>query len=142
MLRSLFGKDKGKNRKQLADICRELITTYEKNSNETIISCKDDLMKSLNSTIERASEEIEKWNHHDNDFTKNAHKLIIHACFDMLASGQYHLHRGILDPMICSASLMRVHDKAVKWSLDKGFISQEGIDVHYEMLNEAIRDMG
>jgi len=135
-----WGK-KESNKNHILRVCNDLIQEYEDDSNSFIPSCKEDLMASIRKMVDESSDEIMNWTN-DVDYIKVAHSLIANHTFDMLASGRYHLYHGILNPMNCSGSLMKVYRKTMEWGLQNNQLTKEVLDEQYQYLQEQISQVG
>ena len=87
-------------------------------------SCEDDVINLLKSRILEAKAEIADWKDYDTDYIKIAHTMLAHATFDLLATGKYHLYRGLLNPMSCAENLMDVYKASMTYALENKFIDK------------------
>lgn len=131
-----------KNSNRLYRICIDLIEQYEKENNKICPSARNDLGKLINSRIKAAKKEISEWKDHDTDYIKIAHTMLAHAAFDLLASGNYHIYYGILNPMNCSANLMIVYKKSMQYALENGLIDENTREDQYNYLLSCISQVG
>ena len=143
MFDNLLAKRKGKqNKARLLRICLDLIEKYEVNSKAISKSCNNDMESGITRQIEVFSSEIENWDDYDTDYVEIAHKLLVEISFNLLASGKYHLYAGILNPLNCSGSLLRVHNNSLLWAVEKGVITEEEMDEQTRNLRRYIKEMG
>ena len=96
----------------------------------------------LSRQIDAASEEIENWKDHEVNYIEMAHKLLAHGSFDLLASGNYHIYAGMLNPMNCSSSLLRVHSNSLEWAVKNKIIAQEDMAEQVSLLHRSIKEVG
>ncbi len=129
------------NRDHILRVCIELIQEYEDEAHSVTPSCKEDLMSAIRSLIDQSSDEVKNWPS-DVDYIRIAHTLIANLTFDLLASGKYHLYRGILNPMNCSSSLMKVYRKTMDWGHKNNQFTKEVLDEQYHLLQERISEVG
>ena len=131
-----------RNAKKLLDACMKYATEYERYNEKIAPSCLPDLKESISRQIRAAQEEISEWEDYDTNYDEIAHSMLFHTTFDLLASGQYHLYAGILNPMNCSSNLMTVHKKVMEWSVKQGNITEEVREEQYRLLIKAIMQVG
>jgi hypothetical protein len=138
----MFGNHFKKNSKRLLDICEHYIEEYEKNSPKKFLSCKEDMLHSIRLQIEAEKADIAKWKDYDTDYIEIAHSTLAHTAFDLLASGRYHLHYGVLNPMRCSSCLMEVYTQSMVWAVKKGIIDEETRKEQLDYLIKCISEIG
>ena len=136
----LFNKNYKRNSKRLIEICCDLIEKYQANSLKP--SCKNDLMNTINDRLVESKDEISEWKDYDTDYIKIAHTLLANASFDLLASGQYHLHYGVLNPMSCANNLMDVYKASMKYALNNNYIDEATLNEQYNYLLQCISSVG
>ena len=139
----MFGwKIKESNKHRLLRVCNEFIEKYEEDSNSIIPSCKEDLNSVIKDLIDKSSDEIKNWRNEEVNYDKVAHSIIANASFDLLASGKYHLYYGILNPMNCSGSLMRVYKRTMAWGVENNQLTKDTLDEQLRYLHQRISEVG
>lgn len=135
---NLFSKKADKYEKFIKD-CENTIVSYE---NSSLPSCKNDLIVAVREMTIGAKQEIKKGLIPPSQYTILINKLLSNSSFDLLASGKYHLHRGMLNPMSCSENLMSVHNKSIDYALKNNLITQAQKDEDNDYLLERISNVG
>lgn len=130
-----------KNTKRLINICEKLIEKYESDVFAKP-SCKHDLMAYIKNEVEQSKNEIAEWEDHDTDYIKIAHTMLANDTFDLLTSGKYHIYRGILNPMKCTDSLLKVYDESMSWGVKNGMIDAETKEEQRSYLFKCISEVG
>ena len=130
-----------KNSMRLLNICDELIEKYEGNSGVTM-SCKRDLLGQISKAVESGREEIATWKDSEVDYIKVAHTMLAQITFDLLKSGKYHLHAGVLNPMSCANNLMNVYKASMRYAVENHFIDANTREEQYKFLLECISQIG
>lgn len=139
IVNSLGGKYK-KNSARLLNICKDLIRKYQGQNCKP--SCEDDVINLLKSRVLEAKAEIADWKDYDTDYIKIAHTMLAHATFDLLATGKYHLYRGLLNPMSCAENLMDVYKASMTYALENKFIDEVTQREEYAYLLKCISEVG
>lgn len=129
-----------KNSTRLLKICGELIEKYQ--SNPCAPSSKQDLLQLITSRIHSAKDEVSNWNDYRTDYVKIAHTLLVHATFDLLASGKYHVYAGVLNPMSCAENMMDVYKASMDYAVKRGFIDEDAREEQYKYLISCIANVG
>lgn len=119
--------------------CEKTIISYE---NDSQPSCKEDLMNAIKEMTHDATSSINKGELPPSRYGEFIHKLLSNCTFDLLASGKYHLYRGMLNPMSCASNLMMVHNKSLEFALQNNMITQKEIEDDSEYLRECIHQVG
>lgn len=128
---------------RLLKICADLIEKYEKNSPYQFIpSCKSDLLELIKKGISKEKQEIAEWKDCETDYIKIAHTLLVHATFDLLASGYYHMYAGLLSTMNCAYNLEAVYKASMEWAVMMNYIDEETKEKEYKKLRTCISKMG
>lgn len=137
---SIFGFLKKDNYydKLLSD-CEKTIISYE---TETVPSCKEDLIEAIKRMTDGAKNDINNGLIPPSQYVEFINKLLSNCSFDLLASGKYHIYRGMLNPMSCSANLMSVHNKSIDYALSNNLITQKQKEQDYSYLMECISNIG
>ncbi len=137
---SIFNLFKKNDRYQkfLSD-CEMTIISYEK---ETVPSCKNDLIEAIKLITSNAKNEINRGLIPPSEYTVLINKLLANCSFDLLSSGKYHIYRGQLNPMSCSANLMSVHNESIDYALKNNLITQAQKEEDHEYLIECINNAG
>ena len=118
------------------DTVRNEIIALQK---DNMPSCEDLIMKEIDSRIRSQQDEFEEWEN-DIDFYRVSIANLYNITFDMVASGQYHLYRGILNPI--GQQLNHVCRESLKKACNKGYITQEEMHEQFEILSDRIRNVG
>ena len=129
-----------KNSARLLKICGDLIDKYQNHSLKP--SCKQDLLKNIESQVLAAKKEITEWKGYDTDYIKIAHTMLAHTTFDMLASGNYHIYYGVLNPMSCADNLMDVYKASMEYGMKIHMLDEETRDEQYQYLLNCISTVG
>ena len=130
------------NAKRLLDLCESFISKYEAQASNTLIpSSKADLMRRIQKQVE-ADKEIPTWKKDAAEYNKIANALLASTSFDLLASGNYHIHAGTLDPLNCSSKMMAVYNGAMKWSVENGYNDEKTRQEQYDYLLQCISEVG
>lgn len=121
----------------LLDICRKIIENVENNS--PTISCKNDVIALIKERYEnyKSLNELKPEDH-----VKFCHFSLVNASADLLASGQFHIWRGELDPLTCSSNLLKLHKHCLDWLLENEYITKEAHSANIEQLFEDIKTIG
>lgn len=134
-----FFKRKGDNYEKFLLDCEKTIISYE---NDTIPSCKTDLIDVIKVMTSGAKREINNGLIPSSRYGELINKLLANCSFELLTSGKYHIYRGMLNPMSCSANLMSVHNKSIDFALQNNMITQEEKEEDYNYLMECIGKIG
>ncbi len=129
-----------KNSSRLLSICGDLIDKYQSSPN--CPPCKADLLNLINKRIIAAKNEVTEWKDCDTNYIEIAHSLLAHVTFDLLASGNYHLYRGYLNPMSCADNLMDVYKATMQYGLDNDMFDEETRKEQYSYLLQCISEVG
>lgn len=129
-----------KNSSRLISICQDLIENYQHQSCKP--SCTSDLITLIKSRVLNAKDEISNWKDYDTDYIQIAHTMLAHATFDLLASGKYHLYRGMLNPMSCAENMMDVYKASMEYAFKKNFIDEKTQKEQFEFLMKCISEVG
>jgi hypothetical protein len=60
----------------------------------------------------------------------------------MLASGRYHVYKGILNPMNCSSNLMLIYDNSMDYGVSIGMITKQEKEEQRKYLLKRISEVG
>jgi hypothetical protein len=96
----------------------------------------------IKSRVLNAKDEISNWKDYDTDYIQIAHTMLAHATFDLLASGKYHLYRGMLNPMSCAENMMDVYKASMEYAFKKNFIDEQTQKEQFEFLMKCISEVG
>ena len=129
-----------KNSTRLLNTCKELIKKYQ--TNDCKPSCEYDLLELIKSQVSAAKEEIIYWKDNDTDYIKIAHTMLVHATFDLLASGRYHIYTGMLNPMSCADNLMDVYNSSMEYGVKINLLDEETRKEQYKYLLQCISAVG
>ena len=127
-----------KNTETLLTACRDLITSAEVPTEQ---SCVDELIPLCRRKCEAAKEEVANYND-QTDYKKLAAILVANFSFNLLASGKFHVYRGMLDPVSCANNMMRAYKAAMNYGCSIGFITQTDVDDQLDYLHELISEVG
>ena len=117
--------------------CIEIIDMLESKTSVNP-SCLTELSNAIGKRLSRLVdiEEIK-----NNDVERLSWCMICDVGFNLLVSGQYHLHRGTLDPFRCGVNMERVYLAAMEEAVNLGFNEEgpknETIKYYYELKNEV-----
>ncbi len=114
--------------------CEVIIAAYENPLPIKNFSCSKEVLDSIEKTIHQYDIDISK-------LEEQTHLLILGRCFNMLSSGDYHIHRGTLDTWI-APTILRVHKKCADWLLENKFFTQNEYDEYNKILEENIAEVG
>lgn len=130
------------NEMRLLGLCEQFIDKYEAFATSTLVpTAKYDLMKRIRKQVE-ADDEIPTWEKDAAEYDKIANVLLANASFDLLASGNYHIHAGTLNPMNCSSKMMAVYNGAMRWSVENGYNDEKTRQEQYDYLLKCISEVG
>lgn len=125
---------KKKQERAIINECTRLINLYEKNST-CFVTSQNDLLK----TIRKQHKAIGQFFQNDNlSITSFSNSLLKDCAFELLASGKYHINRGILSPLNCANNLKLVYEKSVDYKLSNNEISLREKDNLIDILNRCI----
>ena len=114
-----------------------LIYRFEENSSLT--SCKVDLMNALKKRLEITTNlhtvKIE-------DIEKLTLAMLCDTAFNLLASGEYHIYAGELDPLGPGISMYCVYISAMNLAVELGFNDEESKNETIKYLNQCISEVG
>ena len=71
-----------------------------------------------------------------------AYMVCANLTFDLLASGRFHLYRGMLNPNSCAPNLLLVYEGCMKYGVSMGMLSEEDRQDQYSYLLERISQVG
>lgn len=135
-----------RNSKRLLDIFSGLIDKYESEAQKKYYSlapsCKEEMLGLMKSRLSMARDEISEWKDIDTDYIRIAHIHLAISSFDLLTSGRFHLYYGTLNPMSCASNLKRIHDRAINYGLEKGYITIEEAQEDFQALAQEISEVG
>lgn len=138
---SIFKKDAKKPfREQLFNVCISFIEKYE--ADDLSVSCKDDLSAYLKRGIWSISDATIESLGNNIDYYKFASSMVLNSAFDLLASGQYHISRGMLNPMSCASNLMDVYNGCIDYAVQQGYITEIEKEQNRFELTRAINLVG
>lgn len=127
----------GTQGKKVLNRCTEIIDVLE-NKNNISPSCLVELSNAIGKKLSRLVdiEEVK-----DNGVERLSWCMICDVAFHLLVSGQYHLHRGTLDPFKCGVNMEQVYLAAMEEAVNLGFNEEEPknetIKYYYELKNEV-----
>ena len=114
--------------------CKKVIDKYP-DSSIGATSCD----KIITNEIERRYEN----SYFKNNFTdKQIYTLLANISFDIISTGAYNLHRGVIGNMGPGPSLCALHDGCMRWLLYNGYITQEEFDLQLKELKSNILASG
>ncbi|MBR6524376.1 MAG: hypothetical protein IKT57_00225 [Clostridia bacterium] len=140
---NIFDRMKAKKRiDKILSICTDLTIRYESRSKTIVPSCKDELSAVIRERLNCAKTEIANWDDQSVDYIRIAHTMLVDCAFDLLASGRFHLHYGILNPMNCSSKLMTVYEQAMQYAVNTGEITSDTKEKQLALLAKCISEVG
>lgn len=102
-------------------------------------SCEDIIMKQVDSMIGARFNEFDEWES-DIDYTRIAIANLYNITFDMAASGQYHVYKGVLTQE--GSQLSHICRVTLEKALKNGYITEEEKDDQLSALYENISYIG
>lgn len=135
---NLFSK-KANNYENFISDCEKTIISYE---NESLPSCKNDLIIAIKEITLAVRQEIINGAIPPSQYTILINKLLANCSFDLLASGKYHIYRGMLNPMSCAPNLLSVHKESINYALKNNLITQAEKYDDNKYLMERINSVG
>lgn len=102
-------------------------------------SCEDLIMQKVDSIIETNYDEFQEWEN-DIDYNRVAIANLYNLTFDMATSGQYHLYRGVLQPI--GVQLSNICRACLKKSCKYGYITEEEMREQLQALTDGIQEYG
>lgn len=129
------------------DECRRKANLFRETVRNEIISvqdkklpsCEDIIMAKLDSEIRSHINEFDEWED-DVDFSKVSISNLYNIAFDMVASGQYHLYRGFLQPD--GQQLRNICTKCLEKANKNGYITTGEMEEQLRVLHESIQEVG
>ena len=139
----MFGRKKKTSAAQkVLDLCVFYIEKFE-NADIGKPSCKKDLMTLIENEINKAAQTLEAAEQNPNiDYTKLATSMLINGTFDLLASGNYHSYRGMLNPFSCADNLIKVYDGCMDYAVAHGYITEYEKNADRSALMRSIQTVG
>lgn len=128
-----------KNKARLLSLARDFILLCERETHNP--TCKDDLLKAITREINSCHDEISLWHDGIVDFNQIAIRMVSTNSFDLLASGEYHLAPGFVNPLGPTKNLFHVHSSALQWAKDHGLCNDDDIQEDREALRQAINSL-
>jgi hypothetical protein len=125
-----------KNKQALLFYCSGYIDQFENDGN-FYLSCKEDLLEDIAKEIDSSKEEISLWTERSIDFTEIAIRMICTHSYDLLAFGKYHLH-GHINYASPARRMKQVHERALQWGFEHGYVSKEDMEEDALALEEDI----
>lgn len=129
-----------KNIKFMLSLCEKLINEYEVD-NTFAPSCKKDVLGEIAKLLNQSKKELDEWED-DLNHTKIAHSLLANTCFDLIASGNYHVYTGTLNPMKCGFRMMNVYVKCMDYAVETKELTKEEKEEQISMLKEQMSWVG
>lgn len=125
-----------KNIKLMLSLCEKIIDEYEIDSSLSP-SCKKDVLEEILKLLNQSKKELNEWDDTLNH-TKIAHSLLANTCFDLLASGTYHIYTGTMNPMRCGPRMMNVYLKCMDYAVETKELTEEEKKQQISMLKEQM----
>ncbi len=138
---TLFNRKAKRNLKKLEETFITVLL-YECNKNDVSFShCKEPLVAQLRFVSETRSsiEDAARWPTNF-DYFDLSYKLIVSFSFDMISSGRYHIHRGMLTSQ--GESLRLMHKHALHYIFSRGLISEQDYTDQISIISENIDSVG
>lgn len=141
VLISTFQSKTTKNLKHLQKVFEQIIDEMENNINDLNPSCKPVLMQCFKKITVNAENEAAKWGDNFNykDFSYN---LIYKLTAELLSSGQFHIYRGMLNPMNESSHLLSLFEQCLDWHVAKGTTDERWKRQQMDTLRRNIANAG
>lgn len=115
----------------------QIIDKFE--STSTLLSCKIDLVQAIKNRLNRFNDlhtvKIDKTN-------ELALAILCDTAFNLLASGEYHIHAGELNPLGPGKSMYNVYVEAMNLAVILGFNDEDSKNETIKYLNKCIREVG
>lgn len=128
-----------KNYNELISICGNIIDNCKTKS---LYSCKEDLMKRLKRYFKVNWDDLRTPIHSKQELQRIAYASITNNSFDMLASGKYHIHYGVLDPTSCASHMMSVYISCLDYAISIGELTETEKQEQIKLLNQLISEVG
>lgn len=129
------------NKQYFLNLCEALIEQYETKGRGR--SSKTILMIEINHEIECDPGRKSFFAKIDQKkYEEVANSFLCNISFDKLASGQFHLYYGILNPMSEANNLMAIYKGSMNWALTNGKITEEEKEEQFRYLNHLISQVG
>jgi len=115
------------NKTALLSICSNFIDLFEEeiNRKKHYDSCKEPLMKELTAYISSDFNSIAVLDEKNDNFTELAVASISTVSFNFFDYHMFSLSGKYSSYRYCSSAMYAVHEKAVQWGVDHGFITEE-----------------
>lgn len=130
-----------KNANRLLQTCLDLIVKYEQMNPALKPSCVSDMRNYISQRLELHMDELAEWDDNE-DYVRVAHTLIVDIAYDLLASGEYHLYYGILNPMNCSSNLLFVYKRCLDYGVSVNMIDEDTKESEISNLMKRISEVG
>ena len=129
-----------KNIKFMILLCERLIDEYE-TEKTAAPSCKNDVIEEISKLLNRSKKELNEWEA-DINHIRIAHSLLANTCYDLLASGNYHIYTGMLNPMKCGSRMMKVYLRCMDYAVKTNEITEQEKIEQITMLKEQMSSVG
>lgn len=103
--------------------------------------CKPFLQGQIDRVVANSKEQIAQWD--DNtDVRIFAYKVLYNVAFDALSSGELHLYRGELNPLLPGDKLIHIVVMCLDYYVANGICTKEQSEEQYSILLENIASVG
>ena len=92
--------------------------------------------------LAHSKEFVENLNKDGRSVRKHVYSMIANTAGDLVESGQYHLYRGVLNPMGPGQDLLRVFDSAMEELVRLGDESEEFLKEQKKSVRKNIQKVG
>lgn len=115
--------------------------TNDANSRFSTPDCLPYIKPNFDKVVENSKSQIEQWTA-ATDVRTIVYKNVYHIVFNVLASGELHLYRGVLDPLKPGDKLLYIIDDCLDYYIKNGFVTKEEAKDQKDYLWEEIGSVG
>lgn len=108
------------NRQKILSISNVLLDLYLKDTSQSLLSCKDDIISYIKKAIDEWKGEVSKWNSSNTDYYLAAHNLIIDRCTSALDHGSFSFGFDMN-----SSQYRHLLQKCAKWEYEHEYLSKD-----------------
>ena len=128
-----------RNKTKILHYADSYIDRFSREYTGFISSQKKDILKTISIAIDSNYDSLSTVNEDDEWFIQEAVAYISHAAYDLLFDSVNDMGGNYVNPFV-KKSLWGMHERAMKWALDRGLITQADIDEDREAYREDRRD--
>ena len=99
---------------------------------------REQIEKGINENTKQFLEVVQKWR----SVRKYVYSMIANISGDMVESGQYHIYRGVLNPMGPGQNLLKIFDSAMDELVKLGDTDKENAEKQKKAIRENIKGVG